>query len=556
MAVLAVGAAGVFAVSNFTRSTAGGSQNPADLGTELLNAIENEDVLGVIDVLAPGEREAFGEPFVELISELQRLDVLADTDLSAIAGLDIEITDEVVRTRTTNVDDIVNISLSAQVEVTVNGAELPIGDVVTDNMPDDMLAELRGTRVTENNELDITLTAVLIDGRWYFSLLHTLAELARSGLGDQVGIPVEGIGFDGAESPEAAVDQILDRIEALDLTGIIRSLDPSEAAALQRYAPLLLDDAEAELAAAPIEWKITERSVRIEGSGDRRTAFVDALGIEGTLDGSPFSFSFHDRCFAAEFDGERIEQCANVGSVSDLDDVFGDAREVQHLIEVVQAAFADVEPVGLELRSRDGEWFVSPIASFTDAMLKMLRALDRPELDGIIEAVEPAFESVADGFFGAGDDFFGSSGADLAVPIEPGSAPDPGEPPSDDDFGWLECYELDSVEATACFRSFEAGGEIEAADIPVVLRHPECGYADASWGGANYQLPDDEFIALAEAARGCFLDLLAAGQVEEWELPDEIVQLECFEGRNWYLVFDDPEYDIRFDACRNASLGG
>ena len=554
-AVVAVGAAGVFAVANLSGSTAGGSDDPADLGTELLNAIEGEDLLGIIDVLVPGEREALGEPFVELVTELQRLEVLAETDLSDIAGLDIELTDEVVRTRTTNVDDIVNISLSADVTVSIDGAELPIGDLLTDNMPDDMLADVRGTRVTENDQLDISLTGVRQDGRWYFSLLHTVAELAREELAGDVGIPFEGVGFDGADSPQAAVDQMLDRIEALDLTGIIRSLDPSEAAALQRYAPLFLDDAQAELDDASFSWEITERSVRIEGSGDQRTAFVDALAIEGSFDGGSFSFSFEGECVVAEMDGQRFEQCGDVGSISDVEDVFGDDPEVLHLIEVVQEAFSDVEPIGLELRSRNGEWFVSPIASSTDAMLKVLRALDRQELDDIIAAAEPAIESIVDGFFGVSEDF-SSSDFELAVPVDPGSVIDqPGDQPDVTEFGWLDCYEFDVDEATECFRSYVATGEITDAEIPVVLRHPECGYADVGWGGALYGLSDEEFTARAEAARGCFLDLADAGLIDQWELPDEIVYFECFEGRNWYQVFDDPEYDLRFDACRNGAVG-
>ncbi len=33
------------------------------------------------------------------------------------------------------------------------------------------------------------------------------------------------------------------------------------------------------------------------------------------------------------------------------------------------------------------------------------------------------------------------------------------------------------------------------------------------------------------------------------ELPTEIAKLECFEGRNWYNVFNDPAYDERYYAC-------
>ena len=145
-AVVAVGGAGIFAVANMSGSTVGGAATPDELGVEFLSAVENEDVLGVIDVLVPGERDSLGQPFVELVSELQRLDVLAPTDLSQISGIDIELSGETVQVRPTNVPDIVNVDMRADVVVSIDGAELPIGDLITDNMPDDMLTEVRGTR--------------------------------------------------------------------------------------------------------------------------------------------------------------------------------------------------------------------------------------------------------------------------------------------------------------------------------------------------------------------------------------------------------------------------
>jgi hypothetical protein len=560
-AVLALGAAGVFAVANLTRSTTGGSETPTDLGSALLTAVESEDVLGVIDVLVPGEREALGQPFVELVSELQRLDVLGPTDLSRIAGLDITLTNEAVRIGPTNVDDIVNVGMAADVEVSVDGATLPIGELITDNLPADMVTEMRGTRLTDTSDFDVTLTAVREDGRWYFSLLHTVAELARADLGGDVGVPLDGIGSQGAETPEAAIDQMLNSIETLDIAGMIRQLDPSEAAALQRYAPLFLDEAEAALDDVPLEWSIDDSSVRIEGSGDRRTVFFDALVINGTIDGSAFSFAFDGECARAELDGEHVEQCGTVGGVSDFEGIFGEQPELTRLIDVVQSAFSDVEPVGLELRLRDGAWFVSPIATATDAMLAFLGALDRQELDSIIEAAKPVFGSFQDGIFGSIEDLSASSDLEVIAPIEPDVPSSIGQ--SDGAAGadgagdgWLDCYDLDASDAIVCFESFVTAGDITADYIPVVLRHLECGYAEAAWSGAIYELSDEEFIAAAEAAQPCFFDLVDRGEIEVWELPVEIAHLECFEGRNWYHVFDDPEYDARFEACRSAAESG
>ncbi len=100
-----------------------------------------------------------------------------------------------------------------------------------------------------------------------------------------------------------------------------------------------------------------------------------------------------------------------------------------------------------------------------------------------------------------------------------------------------------------------SNGELDARDVPLALRHPECGYLD-SWGGGMYSLPDEEFIAAAEAAQPCFLDLVDRGEVSEFELPTEISHLECFEGRNWYTVFDDTEYDERYYECISGDTGG
>jgi hypothetical protein len=105
------------------------------------------------------------------------------------------------------------------------------------------------------------------------------------------------------------------------------------------------------------------------------------------------------------------------------------------------------------------------------------------------------------------------------------------------------------VEATACFNEHIATGEIDSTYIPVALRFPECGYAEVSWTGTLYSMSDADFIATVEAARPCFLALVQSGQLTEAELPTEIAKLECFEGRNWYNVFDDPAYDERYYAC-------
>ena len=325
---------------------------------------------------------------------------------------------------------------------------------------------------------------------------------------------------------------------------------------LQRYAPLFLEEAEAELAAVPLQWEIVRREFRAETSGDTATVFVEALGIEGVVEGDAFSFEFAGDCIRAEAAGESFEQC-NTGAFDDELGLLDGAPEVQRLIDTITDAFSDMEAVGLEMRRTDDLWYVSPVSTGTEGVLALLRALDRAELDAIIEQAPAAVDELADAFFSGFNDLpadFGviedSASAELDSGTSGGIDIDPGA--TTDVAGGETCYsEVDPVAAQACFADEVAAGVIDPTFVPVVLRHPECGYTVA-WGGSLYNLSDEEFTAAAEAARPCFLDLVDQGVLDEFELPTEIAFLDCFEGRNWYNVFDDPEYDDRYYACLEA----
>ena len=585
-AVVAVGAAGVFAVSSFSEDSQGGAADPTELGTALLTAIENEDVLGMVDVLSPGERDLFRQPLIDLVSELTRLEVLSpEADLAKISGLDIALENESVAARATNVPDIVNVDLAADATTTVDGETVPVGALITDNMDPDDVTEMRGSEETSTEQFEFSLTAVEQDGRWYFSLFHTAAESLRAELDPRPEIPLEGVGSQGADSPEGAVDQMLDSVESLDLTAMVRALNPGEAAALQRYAPLFLDDAQAELDQAPIELEITNRELRVDGDGDQRTVLLDALTIAGTVDdGSEqpveFEVGFSGECTNAVVAGETYDFCAG-DAIPGVDDALGDAPAVGAFVDALGRALADIEPIGVEVRSFDGQWYVSPTATSSEAFLAVLRALDRQEIDELIElgnAAADEFFGLAFGGFGADSDsdtfedlslddslfdddvsfdesmFDESMFDDLS--FDESMFDDSGSVDVSSDSSalpWEDCYEeFGASDAAACFQRYVDTGDITATFVPAVLRFPECGLAEVSWQSELYSMSDADFIATLEAARPCFQALVDSGQIQQIEVPAEVSQLECYEGRNWYNVFDDPAYDERYYACIEA----
>ena len=139
----------------------------------------------------------------------------------------------------------------------------------------------------------LPVTAVRKDGRWYLSLFYTAAEAARAETGED--IPAEGITPTGGDSPEAAMDAFLDGVEALDLSAVIASLNPNEFEALQRYAPLFIDEAQASLDDVDLTMSISDRDYEVTGSGDTRSVTVAAITFDVSAEGESVSMELRGR---------------------------------------------------------------------------------------------------------------------------------------------------------------------------------------------------------------------------------------------------------------------
>ena len=288
-------AAGGFAVVTITgNDSAGGAASPSEVGTALTTALDNEDMLGVIDLLLPGEREAFREPLIQTLDNLRRLEVVSeDASLSKVGGIDIQLTDVTVNEQPTNVSDIVNLEISGSATVSVNGDEVPLGGLLIDEAFDGERPDLDAEPESEEFN-DVPLTVVERDGRWYLSAFYSAAEDSRRNLDDEIDIPEVGVVAEGSGSPEGAVDDMLEAISDQNLERMIALLDPNEAEALQRYAPLFLDDAQDEFDAAAINWSISDTTFAVEGSGSRRFVAVETFSFSGTDGNSDISADFAD----------------------------------------------------------------------------------------------------------------------------------------------------------------------------------------------------------------------------------------------------------------------
>ncbi len=399
IAVVAVGAAAVFAVNQGVLggdSEPTGAASPDELGERTLEAFQNSDAIGAAELLLPGERRAISDPAFDMIEELERLEVLSDVNLEDINGVDVILENEEVDVVETSVDDIVHLNISADATVEVTADELPTGPLLDD---------VETSSSTTEEPFDIQLVGVLDDGEWYLSIFYFAAEQARqtmydSETGEMPEIPTasDGVTPNGADSPEGAIENVLSALEDTDLEAVIAGIDPGEASALQRYAPLFLDDAQTEFDEADLSISVTEQDFRVEGDGDQREVFIEALGMEIEAEGDSAYVQYADGCISVEANGEEDKVCFTGDEIeAELDNAledFNDPEPIRELIDSVTTAFENYELPGIVVTEVDGEWFLSPIGSFNGLILSLLEALDADELEDIIEKTEAALESM------------------------------------------------------------------------------------------------------------------------------------------------------------------
>lgn len=573
-AVVGVGAlvaAGTFAVVSITGNDAeGGAASPAEVGTSLTTALDNEDLLGVIDLLLPGEREMFREPLIDTVEHLTRLEVLSDdADLSKIAGIDIQFSDVEVRDEPTNVPDITNIYLSGTSSVTVDGESIPLGDLLIDEAFDGERPDMDAEPEAADFE-DTKMTVVERDGRWYLSLMYSAAEALRTEF-DDLDVPDEGVVPKGGESPEGAVETMLGAISGLDLEDAIAALDPTEMEALQRYAPLFLDDAQDAIDDVDLDWEIRDTEYEVSGSGSRRNVSILALTLDVSIEGEQVTFSVDGECATVEVDGDSERFCKDDLKSEAIDDLgLVDGEEIAELIEVVNEALSDWEVGGIAVHEVDGQWFVSPVRSVFDVMNGLLAALDADELRDIVEAGSSFADDVVDDLDlpiaiddDASADPLPDAGDDgtVTLPIDDdvtASIPEGDTDTGDEDTtadgdedsmdAFTACFfEADAAAGIACLNDGVAAGTIDPIFVAPHFRYPECGVAEVYWSDI-YQLSDAEFVEVVTAASPCFLDLIASGELGPYEVASELVAPQCLEGRNWYTVSDE-EYSTRFFDC-------
>ncbi|MCU1397741.1 MAG: hypothetical protein JWN62_850 [Acidimicrobiales bacterium] len=579
--VVALVGAGTFAISQISSNgSSGGASSPKEVGTKLVSSLDGEDLLGVVDLLLPGERETLRQPLLDLSKELTRLQVVdTSVDLNKVPGFDISISNPAVSVDETNVSDIADVTVDASATVTINGKDLPIGKLLVDRVFGGDRPEVDPS--PKDADLNTTFAAVKKDGRWYLSLFYTAAEHAR---GDQ-DIPEKGITPAGASSPDGALDDLIKAGADFDLEGIIASLNPNEAEALQRYAPLFTDSAQSMLDDNDVAVKVSNAEYTVSGSGDTRQVAISRLKVTASATGHDAEFSLQDGCVKGSVDATDFDSCAGDASTDEsLDGYLNDlgtssTPELKKFVEDVRSAFSDFSMHGVVVNKVDGKWFVSPIGTSETFVLSVLRALDRDEIDTLINDGGDALTSIFDGIFtgstGDGtsttDDTYGTTyPTDETYTTEDpyttdtvttdtatdGTATDGTTSGTDDSSYWFDCvYSGDATaDAATCLHAGIDKGDYTAADVPAPFLFPECGLFDYYAGNDLYSDSAEKFHATVDPATDCIIKAAADAGVDLSVSSSEFAHPDCYAAINPYNFNGDIDAISAAYSC--SATGG
>lgn len=396
VAVLAALASG-FAVVNIATGGESGAASPEAAVEDFFGAIGDQDAIGVLEKLDPGERDLM-MPFVkDLESDLSRLGLTEDMDLSNVPGVELEVTGLEVEAEELE-PGLSQVNVTAgEISYETLPDDVPIGNVLNDLIEAndgevDIRAESDSADLAEDPEEPIFLMATESGGRWHVSLGFTIAEYARQSDYEPQPRPAlaDAIEPDGADSPEEAVQNFAAAASEVDMERMISLLPPDSMRALQVYAPMFLEDAQRD-----VDESIAEEGLELDIQvNEMDTSDVD-VGTRVVPTNISVSYSTdEDGESTMTYDGDCLEV---EGEMADeFNEDMGDSKvcwedvsesietdlsdEEQAELEELTALFEDFEP-GIVVVEVDGQHYIDPLRTFGDVFVQVLAGVDRSDLE-------------------------------------------------------------------------------------------------------------------------------------------------------------------------------
>lgn len=382
--VLAGGGVATYAAVSSSDPT-GGAATPQAAITKLVSDINANDLVGVLDDLPPGERDAITKPFLDTVDQLKRTQVLrSDADLHKVDGVDVSASNLTFASKTVTVNDHVQVVelTGGTIHVSADAAKLPFTSQFLNLAAPD---GLKGSTVDQTVDVGqkvrqsgkpIRLATQKVDGRWYPSLLYTIADNAVTS--QHLTAPTSSIPANGASSADEAVRGFVEALLAGRVERAIELSSPDELAVLHDYGQLVVD--RAHYSAAPVQiTNLTFSDSSVSGG-----VLVTLKEIDLTAQGQTVSVKVDGQCISATVGGETRRFCG-----SDIANSLGSTgiSLTPDQAAALSRAFSGISKLGLTATQSGGKWYVNPIRSYFSLSATVLAGLHDGDLLTLIGIV-------------------------------------------------------------------------------------------------------------------------------------------------------------------------
>lgn len=530
-----------------------GADSPASAVDRTLGALVDRDVIGVVESLAPEERDALGPELATIAGELERLGLVGPTDLDEVEG--ISVTLDAPRYEVHQLDDATAAVELVAGRLTVAGSlDTPLTATADGALQSAFGIDIAATATRDFAQTPWRVVTVRREGRWRVSLGATLLDaVLREHPARSPSQTVDRVEPRGADSPEGAVRALVDGWADGSLAAGLGVLDPVEGAQAHAWGVQLLERA------PPTRATIDRLELTVEGDGDRRRVHVEALDATIATPIDIQAFRYDGECVRVErrFSPDQqpwveLVTCDGDPPPPTLDDALSASRAERGGEDLTTRPrdFADPdridegvrlgpEPIDRGLRERQallarrrprdnplsalavfgggadlptfavvergGRWFVAPTTTLVVSLVDALRASDPAHADLVVARVEEAFradesERIVHESRDPDNVLYGSATAETSPLV-------------------AQCFrtvltlvgELEMPAAgTACVRQLEADGKLAGQPIPTLLGAADClMLGPAEPPAADH--PIRRFYLTALARRACVADQVASG---------------------------------------------
>ncbi len=325
----------------------GGAGSPEGAVENLMTALAEQDPVAALAMISPAEVEGMDDIYDAARDRAEDEDLITGDGITE--ALEIELTDLEYDVDELG-DDIARVELTGgRYEVSWDPDKLPdrLQDVAEGGESGSESGSIE--ELIEDGDLSASMMAVELDGRWYVTILGTMADAfyaealdADSDVDidepdwDAVGEDVEPI---TGEDPEAVVENLVDAVNASDVDELLANLPEDLGRPLRPYVPLLEDvlDGRYTDGALGVDVAVDDLDLESEDIGDGRIkvtldrATVSATAFEEGYDADTGYAEIDGRCVSAydEYGGDEV--CLGDVPVVDelgLDELFVVMREV------------------------------------------------------------------------------------------------------------------------------------------------------------------------------------------------------------------------------------